>query len=81
MQRWGRVFPGRWRFGIGGLIGFLISGSNVTIPAHYHGSIVGVTLALMGVCYLLLPKLGYPLRNIKHGLHNGPFLHRLVLTR
>lgn len=52
-------------FGIGGMIGFLISGSNVTIPAHYHGSIVGVTLALMGVCYLLLPQLGYPLRNIK----------------
>lgn len=52
-------------FGIGGLIGFLISGSNVTIPAHYHGSIVGVTLALMGVCYLLLPQLGYPLRNMK----------------
>lgn len=51
-------------FGIGGMIGFLISGSNVTIPAHYHGSIVGVTLALMGVCYLLLPQLGYPLRNL-----------------
>jgi heme/copper-type cytochrome/quinol oxidase subunit 1 len=52
-------------FGIGGAIGFLISGSNVTIPAHYHGSIVGVTLAMMGVCYVLLPQLGYPLRNIK----------------
>ena len=52
-------------FGIGGLIGFLISGSNVTIPAHYHGSIVGVTLAMMGVCYLLLPRLGYPLRETK----------------
>jgi cytochrome c oxidase subunit I len=51
-------------FGIGGAIGFLIAGSNVTIPAHYHGSIVGVTLALMGVCYLLLPQLGYPLRNL-----------------
>ncbi|MCB1848021.1 MAG: cbb3-type cytochrome c oxidase subunit I [Halieaceae bacterium] len=52
-------------FGIGGLIGFLISGSNVTIPAHYHGSIVGVTLAMMGVCYALLPRLGYPLRHAK----------------
>ncbi len=52
-------------FGIGGLIGFLISGSDVTIPAHYHGSIVGVTLAMMGVCYLLLPGLGHPLRNPK----------------
>lgn len=51
-------------FGIGGMIGFLISGSNVTIPAHYHGSTVGVTIGQMGVCYLLLPRLGYPLRNL-----------------
>ena len=46
-------------FGVGGLIGFLITGSNVTIPAHYHGSIVGVTLAFMGITYHLLPKLGF----------------------
>ena len=46
-------------FGVGGIIGFLIEGSNVRIPAHYHGSIVGVTLALMGAVYLLLPRLGY----------------------
>lgn len=46
-------------FGVGGLIGFTIEGSNVKIPAHYHGSIVGVTLALMGVVYLLLPRLGF----------------------
>ena len=46
-------------FGIGGSIGFLIKGSNVTIPAHYHGSIVGVTLAFMGMTYHLLPKLGF----------------------
>jgi hypothetical protein len=46
-------------FGAGGVIGFMIAGSNVTIPAHYHGSIVGVTLALMGVSYDLLPRLGY----------------------
>jgi hypothetical protein len=52
-------------FAIGGFIGFMISGSNVTIPAHYHGSIVGVTLALMGVCYLLLPRLGFPLRDMR----------------
>lgn len=46
-------------FSAGGVIGFLISGSNVKIPAHYHGCIVGVTLAMMGVVYLLLPRLGY----------------------
>ncbi len=52
-------------FGIGGCIGFLIQGSNVTIPAHYHGSIVGVTLAFMGMTYDLLPRLGYALPNIR----------------
>lgn len=46
-------------FAAGGVIGAFISGNNVKIPAHYHGCIVGVTLALMGLVYLLLPKLGY----------------------
>ena len=46
-------------FGAGGLIGAVINGSNVRIPAHYHGCIVGVTLALMGLVYHLLPRLGY----------------------
>ena len=46
-------------FGAGGVIGFFIHGSNVKIPAHYHGSIVGVTIALMGLAYLLLPALGF----------------------
>jgi heme/copper-type cytochrome/quinol oxidase subunit 1 len=46
-------------FASGGIIGFLIHGVNVVIPAHYHGSIVGVTLAFMGIAYYLLPKFGY----------------------
>jgi hypothetical protein len=46
-------------FGAGGLIGFAIHGSNVRIPAHYHGSIVGVTVAMMGLAYWLLPRLGF----------------------
>jgi hypothetical protein len=46
-------------FGAGGLIGVFIAGSNVRIPAHYHGCIVGVTLALMGLVFHLLPALGY----------------------
>jgi heme/copper-type cytochrome/quinol oxidase subunit 1 len=44
-------------FGAGGAIGFAIEGSNVKIPAHYHGAIVGVTIALMGLAYWLLPRL------------------------
>lgn len=46
-------------FGVGGSIGFMISGSNVTVPAHYHGSIVGITIAFMGITYHLLPQLGF----------------------
>ena len=46
-------------FAAGGVIGFMIDGVNVVIPAHYHGSIVGITLAFMGLAYHLLPQLGY----------------------
>ncbi|NDY92563.1 cbb3-type cytochrome c oxidase subunit I [Ideonella livida] len=46
-------------FAIGGLLAFLIRGANVVVPAHYHGSIVGVTLAFMGLAYALLPALGF----------------------
>ena len=46
-------------------MGFMIRGSNTVIPAHYHGSIVGVTLAYMGVVYLLLPRLGRPLTMLR----------------
>lgn len=46
-------------FAAGGFIGFLIQGHNVTVPAHYHGSIVAVTLAYMGITYHLLPLLGF----------------------
>lgn len=45
-------------FAAGGGIGFLIQGSDVRIPAHYHGAIVGITLAMMGLVYALLPRLG-----------------------
>lgn len=61
-------------FGIGGIIGFLIEGSNVTIPAHYHGSIVGVTLAFMGLTYYLLPRLGFGTPN-RRWAHAQPWLY------
>ena len=46
-------------FAAGGVLAYMIKGVNVVIPAHYHGSIVGVTLAFMGLAYVLLPRLGY----------------------
>jgi len=55
-------------FAAGGIIGFMIEGVNVVIPAHYHGSIVGVTLAFMGLAYHLLPVFGFskPTSKVAH---------------
>lgn len=53
------LFASMTLFVAGGVIALMISGSNVKIPAHYHGCIVGVTLAMMGLVYHLLPRLGY----------------------
>ena len=50
-------------FAAGGVLAYLIQGVNVVIPAHYHGSIVGVTLAFMGLTYILLPRLGFATPN------------------
>ena len=46
-------------FAVGGVLAYMIQGANVVIPAHYHGSTVGVTLAFMGLAYVLLPQLGF----------------------
>lgn len=54
-------------FGTGGALGFMISGLDIVIPAHYHGATVGVTVALMGLTYYLLPRLGF-----------GPLPHKMA---
>jgi hypothetical protein len=46
-------------FTAGGVLGFMISGLDIVIPAHYHGATVGVTMAFMGLTYYLLPRLGF----------------------
>ncbi|WPY00475.1 hypothetical protein Trichorick_00353 [Candidatus Trichorickettsia mobilis] len=72
-------------FLFGGLIGLLIKGVNVSIPAHYHGSIVAITIAFMGFAYFLcittqkttdtslLKKMNYQIYTITLGqaLHIG----------
>ena len=73
-------------FGIGGIIGFMIDGNNVKIPAHYHGCIVGVSLALMGLSYQLLPAMGFNkvnfnLSRVQLWLYaSGQFLHIVGLV-
>ena len=59
------LFTSLLLFGVGGMMGFMIDGNNVKIPAHYHGCIVGVSLALMGLSYQLLPALGFNNVNFK----------------
>lgn len=46
-------------FGVGGMLGFLITDSNTIIPAHYHGCIVAITLAFMALALHLLPQFGF----------------------
>lgn len=36
-------------FGIGGVMGFVVTGTDTRTPAHYHGVIAGVNLAVMGL--------------------------------
>lgn len=78
---WTALFTSLALFAVGGVMGFMIEGNNVKITAHYHGCIVGVSLSLMGLCYLLLPQLGYKKVSAKHAVTQlwlyaaGQFLH------
>lgn len=46
-------------FGLGGVLGLFVDGADTRTPAHYHGVIGGVNLALMGLTFcLLLPLVG-----------------------
>lgn len=48
-------------FGVGGLMGIVISGSDTRTPAHYHAVIAGVNLAAMGLLLTYcLPRLARP---------------------
>lgn len=62
-------------FAAGGILGLMISGQNVTIPAHYHGSIVAVTIALMGYSYTLMPRWGYGDVNVQKLSFYQPILY------
>lgn len=64
----------KWLFGInfslllfaaGGIIGILVSEVNVTIPAHYHGSIVGISIAVMTMIYFILDLNDQELKHAK----------------
>ena len=46
-------------FAVGGVLGLFVDGADTRTPAHYHGVIAGVSLAFMGLFYVVfLPLLG-----------------------
>jgi hypothetical protein len=47
---------------LGFVLGALIRGSTTMVPAHYHASVGGVTVAFMAVTFLLLDAFGLRLR-------------------
>ncbi|MEO5337365.1 MAG: cbb3-type cytochrome c oxidase subunit I [Magnetospirillum sp. WYHS-4] len=52
-------------FGLGGLLGLFVDGTDTRTPAHYHGVIAGINLAFMGLFFrLFLPLLD---RQVKRG--------------
>jgi heme/copper-type cytochrome/quinol oxidase subunit 1 len=49
-------------FGAGGIMGLMVTGSDTRTPAHYHGVIAGVNLALMGMFFKhYLPAMARPI--------------------
>lgn len=45
-------------FGLGGVLGLFVDGTDTRTPAHYHGVIAGINLAFMGMFFrLFLPLL------------------------
>ncbi len=46
-------------FATGGMLGLFVSESSTLITAHYHGSIVAVTMAFMAMTYHWLPQFGF----------------------
>ena len=52
-------------FGLGGVLGLFVDGTDTRTPAHYHGVIAGINLAFMGMFFrLFLPLLD---RSVKRG--------------
>src|SRR5699024_7734606 len=47
------------------VLGMLIQGSNTMVPAHYHASLGGITIAFMVTVYLLMDFYGIPLPDDK----------------
>jgi cytochrome c oxidase subunit I len=50
---------------IGFILGAMIRGSSTLIPAHYHASLGGVTVAYMAMVFIMMKQFGYSLKSAK----------------
>jgi cytochrome c oxidase subunit I len=50
---------------IGFILGAMIRGSNTLIPAHYHASLGGITVAYMTMVFIMMKEYGYTLKTAK----------------
>lgn len=54
-------------FGVGGGLGLFVDGTDTRTPAHYHGVIAGVNIALIGLFFrFILPLLNRPIQTTKY---------------
>ena len=73
-------------FSLGGILGLFIGESSTLITAHYHGSIVAVTMAFMAMTYYWLPQFGFASPNLKwariqvYAYAIGQFVHIVGLA-
>ena len=59
---------------VGAMIGYLIAGSDLRIPAHYHGVIASILTGVMGLTYYFLKELGFR-RNVSSLVRWQPTLY------
>ncbi len=52
-------------FTLGGVLGYLLRGSNTLVTAHYHSVTGAVTLAFMALVYDILPHLGFRVPSVR----------------
>ena len=59
---------------IGAGMGYLIVGSDLRIPAHYHAVIASILIAIMGITYRVIQEMGY-VRELPRIVRLQPFIY------
>lgn len=59
---------------LGALMGYLIAGSDLRIPAHYHGVIASILISLMVLTYHFLKEMGF-VKELPKVVKIQPFLY------